>query len=114
LWASKNAGFLLIFAKTRQFSLIMQKPSTSTAQLGFDFDSKLERLVNPKHPLVQLAHTIPWQEFETGFASHYSDIGRPAHTIRLMVSLQILKYLEDLSDEVLLERWKENPYYQYF
>lgn len=31
-----------------------------------------------------------------------------------MAGLAILKHTYDLSDEVLCERWVENPYYQYF
>ena len=31
-----------------------------------------------------------------------------------MVGLSILKHLEDLSDEVLVQRWVQNPYYQMF
>ncbi len=30
------------------------------------------------------------------------------------MGLSILKYLEDLSDEVLIRRWVQNPYYQVF
>jgi len=31
-----------------------------------------------------------------------------------MVGLSILKHLESLRDEVLIERWVQNPYYQVF
>ena len=31
-----------------------------------------------------------------------------------MVGLSILKHLENLSDEVLVQRWVQNPYYQAF
>lgn len=31
-----------------------------------------------------------------------------------MAGLAILKHTHDLSDEVLCERWVENPYYQFF
>ena len=31
-----------------------------------------------------------------------------------MAGLSILKHMHDLSDEVLCERWIENPYYQLF
>ena len=33
---------------------------------------------------------------------------------RLVVGVFILKYMHDLSDEVLCARWVENPYYQFF
>ena len=38
----------------------------------------------------------------------------PPLPTRLMAGLAILKHTYDLSDEVLCERWIENPYYQYF
>ena len=42
-------------------------------------------------------------------------MGKPAKPIRLMVSLLILKYLRNLSDEKsIVEQWAENCYYQYF
>jgi IS5 family transposase len=31
-----------------------------------------------------------------------------------VAGLFILKHMENLSDEVLCERWVENPYYQFF
>src|ERR1700744_6062693 len=40
--------------------------------------------------------------------------GQPPLPTRLMAGLTILKYTHDLSDEVLCERWVENPYYQFF
>ena len=61
-----------------------------------------------------LANEIKWQIFEEAFAKHYSDEGRPAKPIRLMVSLLMLKHLRNLSDESVVEQWMENIYYQYF
>ncbi len=40
-------------------------------------------------------------------------MGAPAKPIRLVVSLLILKYVRNLSDEDLVEQWAENCYYQY-
>ena len=40
-------------------------------------------------------------------------MGAPSKPIRLMVSLLILKYIRNLSDENLVEQWSENCYYQY-
>ena len=46
---------------------------------------------------------------------HYNqDWGRPAKPIRLMVGLLMLQHMYNLSDEMLVSRWKENPYFQYF
>ena len=42
------------------------------------------------------------------------DIGAPAKSIRLLVGLHYLKHAFNESDESLLERWVENPYWQHF
>ena len=76
--------------------------------------STLDEMLDAKQPLYQLAAAIDWDDLEQAFAPLYSEIGRPAKPIRLMVGLLILKYLEDLSDEVVVERWVRDPYYQYF
>ena len=70
--------------------------------------------LNPKHPLLQLARKIDWSIFETDFSPLYSHLGKPNKHIRLMVGLSILKHLENLSDEILVGRWVQNPYYQAF
>jgi IS5 family transposase len=67
------------------------------------------------HPLVKLARTIDWPFLEERFGAVYEDKpGRPPLPTRLMAGLAILKHTHDLSDEVLCERWVENPYYQFF
>lgn len=74
----------------------------------------LKEQLNPKHSLYQLANTIDWRSIEADFAEYYVDFGRPAKPVRLMVSLLILKQLDNLSDETVVSKWIENPYYQYF
>lgn len=70
--------------------------------------------LDQKHPLYQLANAINWNTFDDAFKEHYSEkMGAPAKPIRLMVSLLILKYVRNLSDENLVEHWAENCYYQY-
>ena len=70
--------------------------------------------LDQKHPLYQLANAINWNIFDDAFKEHYSEkMGAPAKPIRLMVSLLILKYVRNLSDENLVEQWAENCYYQY-
>ena len=44
----------------------------------------------------------------------YAASGRPAKPVRLMVGLLILKQLENLSDERVVEIWVQNPYFQAF
>ena len=71
-------------------------------------------MLDSNDPLIALADTINWGTFDESFAQYYSDEGRPAKPIRLMVGLLILKQLENLSDENMVLQWKRNPYYQYF
>ncbi len=84
----------------------------STSQLGFY--STFEEQLSHQHPLYILANTIHWNIFEEAFSKLYSQEGRPAKPIRLMVSLIILKHIRNLSDESVVEQWSENSYYQYF
>lgn len=82
------------------------------AQLGL-FQGLADSL-DQKHPLYLLANTIKWSVFDQSFKEHYSEtMGAPSKPIRLMVSLLILKYIRNLSDENLVEQWSENCYYQY-
>lgn len=71
-------------------------------------------MLDSNDSLVALADTLNWDIFNESFAKYYSDEGRPAKPIRLMVGLLLLKQLENLSDESLVLQWKRNPYYQYF
>ena len=82
-----------------------------TAQLSFY--STFEEQLSHRHPLYILANQIRWDVFEETFASLYSEEGRPAKPIRLMVSLLMLKHIRNLSDESVVEQWFENIYYQY-
>ena len=79
----------------------------------FLYEDLIDQL-NPKHPLLQLGKRIPWERFEQEFSPLYSEHGRPAKPIRLMIGLMILKQLENLSDERDIEAWGQNPYYQAF
>jgi len=74
----------------------------------------LLRQLNPKHPLLALAQKLPWAFLEKEFAQFYASVGRPAKPIRLMVGLLLLKQIENLSDERIVEAWVQNPYYQAF
>lgn len=84
----------------------------SSAQLGFY--SSFEEQLSHHHPLYILADKIKWDIFEEAFAKLYSEEGRPAKPIRLMVSLLMLKHIRNISDESVVEQWFENVYYQYF
>lgn len=79
------------------------------------FQSHFDQLLNPAHELIQLARKIDWARLEAAFAGQYSpDMGAPAKATRLMVGLHCLKYAFNESDESVVARWVENPYWQYF
>jgi len=78
------------------------------------FHNQLRDMLDSNDSLVALADTINWGKFEDSFKQYYSDNGRPAKPIRLMVGILLLKQLENLSDENVVLQWKRNPYYQYF
>lgn len=84
-----------------------------TAQLSI-FDTPLERFINLNHELCILSTKIDWDLVEEDFSFYYSEIGRPSVPIRRMIGLLLLKHIYNLSDEAIVDRWIENPYWQYF
>lgn len=75
----------------------------------------LEDVIDPGHALVRLADEIDWVFLDRRFSSVCTPgPGQPPLPSRLVAGLLILKHMHDLSDEVLCDRWLENPYYQYF
>ena len=76
------------------------------------FRSRLDQIIDLKHALVKLAQAIDWRFLEGRFGEVYNDKpGHPPLPTRLMAGLAIIKHMHNLSDEVLCERWVENPYY---
>ena len=66
------------------------------------FRLELVNIIDNRHALVQLAKRIDWQACEAKFGGLYaSGVGRPGHPIRLMVGLQLLKQICNVSDEEL-------------
>src|SRR6202046_2665378 len=79
------------------------------------FRARLDQIIDMNPALAKLARVIDWGFLEKSFGAVYSDgPGQPPLPTRLMAGLAILKHMHDLSDEVLCERWAENPYYQFF
>src|SRR5258707_6722009 len=65
--------------------------------------------------VLRWARPVIGHFWERPFGGVYEDKpGRPPLPTRLMAGLAILKHSYDLSDEMLCERWVENPYYQFF
>jgi IS5 family transposase len=78
------------------------------------FQSHFDQLLDPRHELILLANKIDWLGLEVAFVDAYCpDNGAPAKAVRLMVGLHYLKYTFDESDESVVARWVENPYWQY-
>lgn len=106
------------------------------------FRSRLDQMIDPRHPLAVLAQRLPWEKIEAHLAPQFahqarpfrhieeapdlvgavvsvsggkvSHAGRPRLCMRLMVALSLLKNSFGLSDEELVQRFAENVYWQYF
>lgn len=92
------------------------KPRSRTDAQQLDlFKARFSQILNPDHPLLILAGKIDWKRFDAALADCFCpDFGAPALSTRLMVGLLYLKHTFNESDESLLERWVENPYWQAF
>jgi len=78
------------------------------------FQAHFNQILDPSHELIQLANQIDWSRFDAAFADCYSpDMGAPGKAIRLMVGLLYLKHAFNESDESLVARWVENPYWHF-
>ena len=105
------------------------------------FRSRLDQMIDLRHPLAVLSKRLPWASleaavapklardarpakqlrgedlagsFEGEFAGGISPAGRPRLPVRLMISLLYLKNSFNLSDEELALRWAENVQWQFF
>ena len=64
------------------------QPKTGFSDQGDLFRSRLDQILNLKHPLYRLADSIDWSLFDSKFGSLYvEDFGRPGLPIRLLVGL---------------------------
>ena len=87
--------------------------SDKNPQLNF-FSIPLVQFINMEHELCVLAQKINWEMVEKEFAPYYSKMGAPAVLVRTIVGLILLKKIFNQSDESVIYRWVENPYWQYF
>lgn len=79
------------------------------------FRARLDQILDRSHALFILANQIDWSVFDNEFGSTYvEDKGRPGKPTRLMVGLHYLKHTFSESDESVIDRFIENPYWQYF
>jgi IS5 family transposase len=78
------------------------------------FKTPIKHFITEKHELVLLAQKIPWDDLESELSVYYcEDNGRPSVPIRTVAGILILKRMFNESDESVLDRWVENPYWQY-
>lgn len=76
---------------------------------------KLEEILDKSHPLYQLANRLNWDYLVRELGAYYCEgAGRPEIPIRVIAGLPYLKYLDNESDESVVEKCCENPYWQYF
>jgi IS5 family transposase len=76
---------------------------------------QLVDMIDARHELVTLSALIDWEFFEREWATLFpSHEGRPATSPRLVAGLMYLQHAFKLSDEAVVARWVENPYYQHF
>jgi transposase, IS5 family len=76
---------------------------------------RLDQMIDMGHELVRLGRVIDWPLLQTELRDVYTDTPaqRPLST-RLMAGLAIIRHVYILSDEELVARWVENPYFQHF
>ena len=86
-------------------------PKPSTPSSNDLFRQRLDELVNPSHPLAQLAQHIDWSGFECEWAGFFSSHrGRPATAPRLVAGLLYLQHTFALCDEEVVRGRIEKPY----
>lgn len=104
------------------------------------FRSRIDHMINLRHPLTVLASRMPWQEIEARVAQVFSrkgragvampdldlfgeqvqraavssNAGRPRVPLRTMISLLYLKHAFNESDEGVVARWADTPRWQFF
>lgn len=84
-----------------------------TPQLNI-FKVPLLSFIREDHELCLLANKIDWDLVEKDFSEYYClDNGRPSIPIRKVVGVILLRRMFNLSDESVVDKWKENPYWQY-
>jgi IS5 family transposase len=85
-----------------------------TPQLNI-YQVPLIQFIDKTHELCLAAEQINWDELERDLSDYYCvDNGRPSIPIRKIVGVILLKRAYNESDESVVDRWKENPYWQYF
>lgn len=104
------------------------------------FRSRIDHMIDLRHPLAVLASRMPWQQIEASVAHLFSrkgragvampdldlfgeqvqraavpsNAGRPRVPLRVMIALLYLKHAFNESDEGVVARWADTPRWQFF
>ena len=79
------------------------------------FKIPIVHFIMSEHELVALSKKINWEFLEKELSQYYCvNNGRPGIPIHTIAGIVILKRMFNESDESVLDRWVENPYWQYF
>ena len=104
------------------------------------FRSRIDHMIDLRHPLAVLASRMPWQQIEARVAQVFSrkgragvalpdldlfgeqvqrapvasQAGRPRVPLRIMIALLYLKHAFNESDEGVVQRWADTPRWQFF
>jgi IS5 family transposase len=71
--------------------------------------------LDESHPLQRLGAVIDWEGLENELKKLFKpQRGHPPKPIRLMVGLLMIQHMNGISDEEVVEKWVENPYWQSF
>lgn len=93
----------------------MSKPSKIDIRQNEIFKNRLSVQLNPDHPLFTLSKKIRWSVLEEAFEPLFSSTtGHPPLPVRLVTGILMLQHMEGLSDEDVVAKWVENPYWQFF
>ena len=104
------------------------------------FRSRIDHMIDLRHPLAVLSSRMPWQQIEASVSHLFSrkaragqtmpdldlfgeapvpvartsNAGRPRVPLRVMISLLYLKHAFNESDEGVVQRWADTPRWQFF
>ncbi|MEM6349111.1 MAG: IS5 family transposase [Bacteroidota bacterium] len=90
------------------------KGSLPDERQGDLFRSRLDSILSLDHELCRLTNELDWDWLDEELSVYYSHEGRPSIPVRTIGGMLLLKQMFNESDESVLRRWVENPYWQYF
>ena len=100
----------------KKLHIFMSIPKKIDTKQGDLFKSRLSKQLDPSHEILTLSKAISWEVLEEKInvlLPNKKD-GQPPKPVRLIVGMLMLQHVYNLSDEAIVERWVENPYWQYF